>query len=45
MKTDDQISRFQFSSECAKPLKVWDPGDPLKVWDPDVTASQTFELF
>ena len=44
MKTDDQISKSQFSSECAKALKVWDPGDPLKVWNPDVTAQSDIRI-
>ena len=45
MKNDDQISRFQFSSDVAKLLKVSVPEYLLKVSVPDVTASQTFELF
>ena len=45
MKNDDQISRFQFSSDVAKLLKVSVPEYLLKVSVPDVGNSLAFQLF
>ena len=47
MKNDDQISRFQFSSDVVKLtlLKVSVPEYLLKVSVPDVGNSLAFQLF